>query len=334
MPTLLQNQFERLVSFPPTTFPVLSLYLNAQPNEHGQDEVDRFLRSELPARGRTFEPGSADRESYDRDLERIQGWVAENLRPSANGVAIFACAGADDFFEAVQLEAPVKEHRLYVYNQPQLYELARLTDAYPRYAAVVLDSRLARIFVFALGGTVGQADVENATRNRHQAGGWSQARFQRHVDNQRQQHAKEVVAALDKIVRDENIDQIVLAGDEVMVPTFREELPQHLKEKVIDDVLRLDISAPEHEVFRATLDAMTSEDRREDADRVRRAIEGYRAGGLGVAGPGAAEFAARSAGAPGRAAGRGGDGRPGRRAGDPGQEHRRHRFIYTEPDMV
>src|SRR5215210_5973717 len=284
MATLLQEKFDRLVSFPPTTFPVLSLYLNAEPDQHGKDDVDRFLRRELPARGRTFEPRSADRESYDRDVERIQTWVAENLRPSANGVAIFACAGADDFFEAVQLEAPVKEHRLYVYNQPQLYELARLTDAYPRYAAVVLDSQLARIFVFALGGTVGEAKVEGEPVKGHQAGGWSQARYQRHVGNQRQQHAKDVVAALDKIVRDEEIGHIVLAGDEVILPTFRGELPQHLQEKVIEDVLRLDISAPEHEVLKATLDAMSSEDRREDADRVRRAIEGYRAGGLGVAG--------------------------------------------------
>src|SRR5215212_3275659 len=189
MATLLQDKFDRLVAFPPTTFPVISLYLNAEPNQHGHDDVDRFLRGELQARGRTFEPRSAERESYDRDVERIHTWVAEQLQPSANGVAIFACAGADDFFEAVQLDAPVKEHRLYVYNQPQLYELARLTDAYPRYAAVVIDSKLARIFVFALGGTVGEAKVEGMTRNRHSAGGWSQARFQRHVDNERQQHA-------------------------------------------------------------------------------------------------------------------------------------------------
>src|SRR5919107_3096310 len=195
--TLLQEQFDRLVSFPPTTFPVISLYLNAEPDQHGKDDVDRFLRRELAARGRTFEPGSADRESYDRDVERIQSWVTENLRPSANGVAIFACAGQDDFFEAVQLEAPVKEHRLYVYNQPQLYELARLTDAYPRYAAVVLGSQLARIFVFALGGTVGEAQVENGTRNPHPTGGWSQSRYQRHVGNVRQRHAKDTVAALD-----------------------------------------------------------------------------------------------------------------------------------------
>jgi peptide chain release factor subunit 1 len=287
MATLLQEKFDRLVSFPPTTFPVISLYLNAEPDQHGKDDLERFLRRELPARGRTFEPRTADRESYDRDVERTHAWVAENLRPSANGVAIFACSGADDFFEAVQLEAPVKEHRLYVYNQPQLYELARLTDAYPRYAAVVLDSQQARIFVFALGGTVGHADVvAEESVKKHQAGGWSQARYQRHVDSIRQQHAKDTVAALERIVREEVIGHIVLAGDEVMVPAFREELPQHLQDKLVDDVLRLDISAPEHEVLEATLDAMISEDRRDDADRVRRAIEGYRAGGLGVAGLG------------------------------------------------
>jgi peptide chain release factor subunit 1 len=286
MATQLQDQFDRLVSFPPTTFPVISLYLNAQADEHGKADVDRFLRRELPARGRTFELHGADRESYDRDVERIQGWVAANLRPSANGVAIFACAGADDFFEAVQLEAPVKEHRLYVYNQPQLYELARLTDAYPRYAAVVLDSRQARIFVFALGGTVGHAEVEGEPLKHHQAGGWSQARYQRHVDNLRQQHVKDTIGALDRIVGQEQIGHIVLAGDEVTVPLFQEELPQHLQEKLVDDVLRLDIRTPEQEVLKATLDAIVSDDRREDADQVRRAIEGYRAGGLGVAGIG------------------------------------------------
>ncbi len=183
----------------------------------------------------------------------------------------------------MQLEARVREHRLYVYHQPQLYELARLTDAYPRYAAVVVDSRQARIFVFALGGTVGEADVESGTVRRTQAGGWSQARFQRHVDNQRQQHAKDVVAALDRIVREEEIGYVVVAGDEVIVPLLRAELPAHLEEKVVD-VLRLDIGTPEHEVLRETMRAMEEEDARDDADRVSRAIEGYRAGGLGVAG--------------------------------------------------
>jgi peptide chain release factor subunit 1 len=279
----LQDRLDRLVAFPPTTFPVISLYLNTEPDQHGKDEIQRFLRRELPARARTFEPRSADRESYERDAARIERWVQEELRPSSNGVAIFACAGADDFFEAVQLDVPVREHRLYVYHQPHLYELARLSDAYPRYAAVVADSRLARIFVFALGGTVDQREVENATTNRTQVGGWSQARFQRHVDHQRQQHAKEVVAALDRIVREDDIGQVVIAGDEVIVPLLRAELPPHLEEKVVE-TLRLDITTPEHEVLQETLRAMAAEDAREDADRVRRAIGGSGGGGRGVAG--------------------------------------------------
>ncbi|HEX6614754.1 MAG TPA: Vms1/Ankzf1 family peptidyl-tRNA hydrolase [Gemmatimonadales bacterium] len=278
-----QDLLDRLAAFPATTLPVLSLYLNTEPDQHGKDEIERFLRRELPDRGRTFEPHTPGRESYDRDVERIGRWVSDELRPSSNGVAIFACAGADDFFEAVQLDVPVSEHRLYVYHQPQLYELARLTDAYPRYAAVVADSRLARIFVFALGATVDRAEVENPTDNRTQVGGWSQARYQRHVDHQRQQHARELVDQLDRIVREEGIAHVVLAGDEVIVPVIRAALPQHLEEKVID-VVRLDITTPEHEVLSATLEAMKAEDSREDADQVRRAIDGYRSGGLGVAG--------------------------------------------------
>jgi peptide chain release factor subunit 1 len=278
-----QDLLDRLAAFPATTLPVLSLYLNTEPDQHGKDEIDRFLRRELPARGRTFEPHTPERESYDRDVERIGRWVSQELRPSSNGVAIFACAGADDFFEAVQLDVPVSEHRLYVYHQPQLYELARLTDAYPRYAAVVADSRLARIFVFALGATVDRAEVENPTDNRTQVGGWSQSRYQRHVDHQRQQHAKELVDQLDRIVREEGIAHVVLAGDEVIVPLIRAALPQHLEEKVID-VVRLDITTPEHEVLSATLETMKAEDTREDADQVRRAVDGYRSGGLGVAG--------------------------------------------------
>ena len=43
---------------------------------------------------------------------------------SANGIAIFACSGAD-LFETIQLNAPLEDNYLYVYNQPHLYHLTR-----------------------------------------------------------------------------------------------------------------------------------------------------------------------------------------------------------------
>src|SRR5688572_12843251 len=131
----LQDTIDRLAAFEPVGFPVVSLYLNMQPDQHGRDRYDTFVRNELPARARTYVAGSAERDSVERDAERIGEYLANEVRPSANGLAIFACSGADGFFEAVQLEAPVEEHRLYIYNQPHLYQLARLNDAYPPYAA-------------------------------------------------------------------------------------------------------------------------------------------------------------------------------------------------------
>jgi peptide subunit release factor 1 (eRF1) len=279
----LQATIDRLAEFAPVNFPVISLYLDARPDQHGKDDFERFLQQELDRRVASFPPHSADRESFERDVARIRRYLAEELRPSANGVALFACAGADDFFEAVQLDAPVEGHRLYVYNQPHLYQLARLNDEHSRYAALLADTNSARLFVFALGVRQREEEVQTAKLHRSQAGGWSQARYQRRAENVVLHHAKEIVDTLDRVVREDDIRHVVLAGDEVIIPTLRDQLPKHLAEKVVD-VLRLDIATPEHEVLAATLDAMREVDAREDEEKVARLLDAYRSGGLGVVG--------------------------------------------------
>jgi len=56
---------------------------------------------------------------------------------------------------------------------------------------------------------------------------------------------KEVVATLDRLVRIEALDHIVVAADETARPFLMEQLPKHLTEKVIR-VLHLPVSTPEH----------------------------------------------------------------------------------------
>ena len=118
---------------------------------------------------------------------------------------------------------------------------------------------------------------------RTQVGGWSQMRYQRHVDNYHLLHAKEVVEVLERVVREEGVGHIILAGDEVIIPLLREQLPPRLADKVID-VLRLDIRTPEHEVLKATTEALREHNTQTDAERVRRLLDQYRAGGLAVVG--------------------------------------------------
>lgn len=279
----LNVQLEKLAAFGPVPYPVVSLYLNAQPGPTGRDQYHTFIRKEFAARSRTYPPNSPDRESLDRDLERITRYLEAELQPSANGVAIFACA-AGELFETVQLGAPIEHNWLYVSDAPHLYPLARLESQYPRYAAVVADTNSARIIVIATGEVVAEQEIKGVKTKRTSQGGWSQARFQRHTENFHLQHAKEVVDALDQIVQREGIQQIIVAGDEVITPLLREQMPKHLSDKIVDHV-RIDTSAPLDDVLKTTLAAMKRLNERTDKEKVEAAVGAFRAGGLGVLGP-------------------------------------------------
>jgi len=107
------------------------------------------VREELGERARSFGERTPARAAYDTDAERIVQWLESEPRPSAHGLAVFAC-GAAGVFEAVELSAPV-ETELVVGRGPHLYPLARLLDQGRRYAVAVTDTHQARIFVVALG---------------------------------------------------------------------------------------------------------------------------------------------------------------------------------------
>jgi peptide chain release factor subunit 1 len=279
----LTAQLGRLAAFEPVPFPVISLYLNTQSGQHGRDQHQAFIRKEFKARSRTYAAHPSERESLELDLDRISRYLELELQPSSNSVAIFACS-AGDLFETVQMAAPIERHWLHIGDRPHLYPLARLESQYPRYAAVVADTNSARILVFAAGAVVEEHEINNVKTRWTSQGGWSQARYQRHIENFHQQHAKEVVEALDRIVRAENIDHIVMSCDEVSLQLLRDQMPKHLADRIIDNV-RLEAHASADAIVRRTQDAMRRLNERTDREKVEAAIGAYRAGGLGVVGP-------------------------------------------------
>ena len=277
------EQLDRLARFEPVPYPFVSLYLNTQPNERGRDQYQTFVRQEFKSRSRTYPEGSPERESLDKDLHRITSFLENDLQMAANGVAIFACS-AGELFEVIQLTAPIDRHWLYIGDAPHLYPLARVDSKYPRYAAVLANTNTARILVFSTAELVTQHEVVGQKTRRTSQGGWSQARFQRHISNFHQQHAKDIVQALDRIVRQEDISQIITAGDEVILPLLNEQMPKHLADKVVDH-LKLDTKASVDTVLSTTLEAMARLNERSDKEKVETAVNAYRAGGLGVVGP-------------------------------------------------
>ena len=279
----IDDHLERLLAFEATNLPVISLYLNAQADDRGRTNFDAFLRRELFPRAKTYPSGSPERQSFDADIEKIQNFLEDELKTAANGIAIFACSG-EGLFESIQLNAPLEDNFLYVYNQPHLYHLTRLNDEYPRYAALVTDANTARIFVFGLGETLETEQVKGKKVQRVKVGGWSQARYQRRVENAHASHAKEAIETLEKIVRHDNIQHVIIAGDPHMAPVLQEHMPKHLTDKLVD-VMKLDLKSSDHEVFQATLDRMREQDAKTDAEKLERLLRLYRGHSLAVVGP-------------------------------------------------
>lgn len=273
---------EILAALEPSPYPVISLYLSLKPNQNGREEYGAFVRKVFTERAKTFRLNSPERESFDRDVERIRQYLESEKDESCHGVAIFASSGSQ-LFEAIPLETPFDDHWLFVGSVPHLYPLAKLVDTYPRYAAVMLDTNKARILVFSLAGTEREEKIVNDKTRRSSQGGWSQARYQRRAENVHLHHMKEVADALDRIVREDNVNQIVIAADETALPKLREQLPKHLEEKIVSTVpLHRDNQSS---VLEDTLAEIWRKDAETDAEKVQELFDEWQGSGLGVAGP-------------------------------------------------
>jgi peptide chain release factor subunit 1 len=279
-----ERLMQRLLRFENAAAPVISLYLDGRADQHGRQNFLPWVRKKLTERGRTYDIHSPLRASFEEDFVRIVRYLENGLRADAEGLAIFACSAVNDYFEVGQFAAPFARNRLLVYDRPHLYPLARMIDQYRRYAVLLADRNRARIFVFAAGQTIETETVRNVKTKRTKVGGWSQARYQRHLENYHLQHAKEVIELLARVVREEAIEHVILGGDEqTVIPLLREQMPKELSAKVID-VLSLGVDTPEHDLLEESLDTFRRHDTLTDRQKVERLMNEYRADDLGVAG--------------------------------------------------
>lgn len=261
---------DRLADYESDSASVVSVYLDLKPEQAGQP-YKAFLDDAVK-----------EHESARPDIERIREYL-ETEKPSSQGLAVFCSSGEPGLFEAVPVEAPVGGHRLYIDREPHVFPLERLTDQYQSYAALLVNTNAARLYVFSAGAAERQIVVKNKKGKRVSAGGWSQARYQRRVENLHVKHMKEVADAVERLVREESIARILVAGDEVAVPLLREQLAPATRE-LLTEVGGVDIKTPEAEIFRITLDAFREADQQSDQERVDALLDAYRSGGLATVG--------------------------------------------------
>jgi hypothetical protein len=175
MAATVESLLDQLAHVPLTGQPFLSVYVDARVDDTGRNHWSAEVRKELGERAKSYRERTPAREAFEADAARVLAWLASEARPSANGIVVFACESAA-VFEAVQLDVPLAETEIVVGVEPHLYPLARLADQYRRWAVVVTDRQLARIFVMALGRIEARGEIAGVEARGSMAGGWSQAR--------------------------------------------------------------------------------------------------------------------------------------------------------------
>ena len=277
----LSQRIDALAALEPSPFPVISLYLSLSTHQNGREDYRQFVRKVFSERAKALPEPSPERESFDIDAKRIQEHLETKDATSGKAVAIFASSGSE-LFEIIPLEVPIAEHSLFISSVPHLYPLARVVENSPRYAAVMLDTNKARIFVFGGDNERAKQIVGEKTR-RTSKGGWSQARYQRRADNFHLLHIKEVVDTLGNIVQEEDIQHVVVAAADVALPILREQLPKELADKVVEIGPHED--SENGSFVERTIAALREKDAETDVEQVQALIDAWKSGGLAVAGP-------------------------------------------------
>ncbi len=229
-----KKEIRKLAKIPETDYPFISLYLNTKwEDEKQRERVRLFVKNELKEAQKSVNEEKI-RKSLQRDSEKIQryidGVIHRTYDEEVNGIAIFACSGIDAFI-IFRSSIPFG-NQFTVSSKPSLRQLVQISDEYRTAIAVMVDTDRAKIFEMSLGEIHLESQIESYVPGRHEQGGWSQMRFQRHIREHMHQHHKGVAEQLVKLFDDERCDNIVLIGQEHILATFRALLPERVREKI------------------------------------------------------------------------------------------------------
>lgn len=283
----LRALMRRLADATSTDAPVLSVYLDTRPEAHGGRPGERnelvVVRDRLNALRDGIELRSEARASFEADRQRIDELLTSEELNETDGVAIFACdriglweaIGAQTAFDTQVTAGPTAE----------LFQLARLLDDQVSAVIAVVDTNTCRLFVTRRGALVERSGPHEGTaeHTRHDTGGWSQARFQRHVDMQDRRFAKEAAEAIDRLVQREKPAHVILAGDERAISFLDPELSERVR-PLVEHIARIDMRASLEDVREEIVPVLGALEEAEGMAAADRAIAGWRAGDLGVAG--------------------------------------------------
>jgi peptide subunit release factor 1 (eRF1) len=284
---LKENRLRELARIRPSDARVLSLFLNLDPSGFAipparATEISSVL-DDAHRRAREKDGLSHDaRKALVEDLDRARAFLTDFSAKGAHGLALFAC-GPEDLFEPIRLPRPVTT-RAVIDDSPFIEPLVQMLGTGGNWAVVLVNRQVGRILRGDRDNLDELAMIEDEVHGQHSQGGLSQARYQRSVDEDVQDHLKNVADAVFTHFKQRAFDHLLLGGPTETLTDFEAKLHPYLGERLRG---RIDIDVENtipDDVCAAARPKIEEFDRGTEREALDRLQEGVSKGSRGAAG--------------------------------------------------
>ncbi|HMJ00972.1 MAG TPA: Vms1/Ankzf1 family peptidyl-tRNA hydrolase [Gaiellaceae bacterium] len=287
--TVTWDRLRELAEFRAEKGCAISLYLDLDPSiVPTAGDADARVSSLLAEGERHAGAGGGglthnQRVALKADFDRIREYFESEFdRDGAQGIAIFS-AGLDNVWRPrVLIESvPDKIHVGRTFHLAPLVPLVGRGEG----AIVAVVSRERGDLLRLSSGRLGEiADRTVDVPGRHDQGGWSQSRFQRHIEKLVGEHLREVAEELDRRVRALGLPKVIVVCSDDIRTEFEELLSKETRSAVIgwtnaeahaSPADLLELAGPILDAARAREEGEVIERWREEAGRGGRAASGW-----------------------------------------------------------
>jgi peptide chain release factor subunit 1 len=287
--TITWDGLRQLAAFRAANGCAISLYLDLDPSVSptagdAHTKVNSLLDEGLKSDGASRRDLPHDqRQGLRNDFERIGRYFEQEFnRDGAHGVAVF-CSGLDNFWRALTLTDSVGDE-IKVSRELYLTPLVPLVGRGEGALVAVVSREQGRLYRLHGGRLEDVADHFDEQPRRHDQGGWSQANYQRHIDNLTHEHLRTVADDLGRHVRRLRSPRVVVVCADELRTEFGDALSTEARQAIVGwthaeahatPAELLAVVLPELERKRTEEEATALERWREEAGRNGRAASGW-----------------------------------------------------------
>jgi len=234
MPEIDREFLRKLADWSSNGIPVSSLYLDVDGRRYPRRQ-DYIVRAEQLChelqRASKEKPFTREAsKSVAQDRARMLDYLHALDRGPTRGVALFSASKAR-LWEPVTVPRPLKD-RVTLALHPYVIPLEALVETYESFCTALVDRARARIFLARMGQIHERSDIFDDVPGWHDQGGWSQARYQRHIEDHAAHHLKHVAEVLLRFYKVRKFDHLILAGPDELIPELERAMHDYLKRRI------------------------------------------------------------------------------------------------------